>query len=38
MAFVIRIARSIDRLLCRVGRACCVSRSDASWRARRDRG
>jgi hypothetical protein len=35
---IVRFLRSLDRVLCRVGGACCVSRSQAAWRETRDKG
>jgi hypothetical protein len=32
MATAARIVRTLDRLICRVGRSCCVARSQAAWR------
>jgi hypothetical protein len=33
VATAARILHAIDRALCRVGRSCCVGRSQAAWRA-----
>jgi hypothetical protein len=33
VATAARILRALDRALCRVGRSCCVGRSQAAWRS-----
>jgi hypothetical protein len=37
MSRILRLLRAADRALCRVGGACCISRSQAAWRETRDR-
>jgi hypothetical protein len=33
VATAVRMLHGLDRLICRVGRSCCVARSQAAWRS-----
>jgi len=33
VATAARMLRALDRAICRIGRSCCVARSQAAWRS-----